>query len=295
MINPVDNLEKKFVAVNGVQLCYFETGEQFRVNGTILLIHATGFHARCWDRTIQLLSDRHVVAIDMRGHGRSDKVGPFTWDVFGVDVAEFVSILDLDNVVAAGHSFGGHSVCQALATVEDRFQRALLIDPVVLAPENYARPDTHRHVRLNDEDEHPVARRRNHFDSVQAMYDNYHGKGSFASWREDVLWDYCRFGCLVDDEGVTLACPPKVEAAIYQGSSGCDIYTLIGDIKIPITILRAELRDRTPGVMDFSGSPTWPLLASRFEQGTDVYLPHLTHFIPMQEPEVIAQYLLAAD
>ena len=291
MNNPVDNLEEKSVRVNGVKLCYFETGEQFRADGTILLIHATGFHARCWDRTIELLSGRHVIAIDMRGHGRSDKVGPFTWDVFGVDVADFVSILDLVHVVAAGHSFGGHSLCQAVSKVGDRFQRILLVDPVILPPENYAQPETHRHAMLNEQDEHPVARRRNHFDSAQAMYDNYHGKGSFASWRDDVLWDYCRFGCLVVDEGVTLACPPKVEAAIYQGSSGCDIHKLIGDIKIPVTILRAELRERKPGVMDFSGSPTWPSLASRFEQGTDVYLPHLTHFIPMQDPKIIAQYL----
>ena len=294
MDNPVDNLVKKFIRVNGVQLCYFETGEQFRADGTILLIHATGFHARCWDRTIQLLGGRHVVAIDMRGHGRSDKIGPFTWDVFGADVEAFVAILDLDNVVAAGHSFGGHSLCLAVSKVGDRFQRALLVDPVILSPEKYARPEALRHAWLNDQDEHPVARRRNHFESIQTMYDNYHGKGSFASWRKDALWDYCQFGCLESDEGVTLACPPKIEAAIYQGSSGCDIYESIRDIKIPVTILRAKLRQNKPGVMDFRGSPTWPLLVSRFEQGTDVYLPHLTHFIPMQEPEVIAQYLLYA-
>jgi pimeloyl-ACP methyl ester carboxylesterase len=295
MNNPVDNLVKNFVRVNGVQLCYFETGEQFRSDGTTLLIHATGFHARCWDGAIRLLGDSHVVALDMRGHGRSDKAGPFSWDVFGADVAAFVCALDLDNIVGAGHSFGGHSLCQAASMARDRFQRLLLIDPVILSPESYTQRETQRHAWLNDQDEHPVARRRNHFESIQAMYDNYHGKGSFASWRDDALWDYCQFGCLADDGRVTLACPPKVEAAIYQGSSGCDIYALIREIKIPVTILRAKLRETAPGVMDFSASPTWPLLVSRFEQGTDVYLPHLTHFIPMQEPEIIAQNLLCAD
>lgn len=295
MNNPVDDLVQKFVGVNGVQLCYFEAGEKFKAGGTILLIHATGFHARCWDRTIHLLGYRHVVAIDLRGHGRSEKVGPFSWDVFGADLAEFVRVLNLGNIVAAGHSMGGHSLCQAASKVQDRFQRLLLVDPVILSPENYTQPKTHRHAWLNEQDEHPVARRRNHFDSEQAMFDNYHGRGSFASWREDSLRDYCQFGCLPNEKGVVLACPPQVEAEIYKGSAECDVHAMIREIKIPVTVLRAEMHEIEPGVMDFTASPTWPFLASCFAQGADVYLPHLSHFIPMQDPEFVAQHLLAAD
>jgi hypothetical protein len=45
--------------------------------------------------------------------------------------------------------------------------------------------------------------------------------------------------------------------------------------------------------MDFAASSTWERLAEEFPNGRDVYLPHLTHFIPMQEPERVAQWITA--
>ena len=44
--------------------------------------------------------------------------------------------------------------------------------------------------------------------------------------------------------------------------------------------------------MDFSGSPTWKYLSSCFFNGRDISVPHLTHFIPMQNPELTAKYIL---
>ena len=118
---------ENYVNVEGLDLCWFEWGEQFRAAGTVLLVHATGFHARCWDQTVANLGDRHVIAVDMRGHGRSSKQPPYTWDVFGRDLAAFVDALDLNEVVGAGHSMGGHSLCQATAAAPSRFQRLVLV------------------------------------------------------------------------------------------------------------------------------------------------------------------------
>ena len=46
--------------------------------------------------------------------------------------------------------------------------------------------------------------------------------------------------------------------------------------------------------MDFSTSPTWPEVAAQFPDGTDIYLPDYTHFIPMQNPELVAGYIADA-
>ena len=54
------------------------------------------------------------------------------------------------------------------------------------------------------------------------------------------------------------------------------------------SIMRARQREGERGTMDFSASPTWPELASRLPMGTDQYLPELTHFIPMQAPDLVA-------
>ena len=47
--------------------------------------------------------------------------------------------------------------------------------------------------------------------------------------------------------------------------------------------------------MDFSQSPTWEGLADAFPRGRDVYRPELTHFIPMQRPELVAAAIAAPE
>ena len=116
--------------------------------------------------------------------------------------------------------------------------------------------------------------------------------------------DYCAYGLLpaTDADGLALACPPQVEAAIYLGSAGRDIAAQVATLPHPVTVLRAPPREPEAGrdgaAMDFSRSPTWPDLAAAFPDGRDVYLPELTHFIPMQQPALVAEHirrLLAAQ
>lgn len=284
---------ENYIEVNGVRLCWFEWEPEHRSDGTTLFVHATGFHARCWNQTVKRLPDRHVIAVDMRGHGRSDKSGPFSWDVFGADVTEFVEALNLEKITGVGHSMGGHSVVQAAARHPARFEKLVLVDPVILSPEIYRQSASLHDAWLSESGEHPVARRRNHFDDARAMFDNLAGRGGYAAWQDEVLHDYCQYGLLPnpDGEGCVLACPPRVEAAIYMGSSGTDIYDQIETIDLPVTVLRARQREADRGEMDFSKSPTWEGLAERFQNGTDVYLPEMTHFIPMQDPQLVADYI----
>jgi len=123
------------VSVNGVSLTYFEWGRGSD-GDPLLLVHATGFHARCWDQVVAHLGSRRVIAIDQRGHGRSDKVEAIRWQEFGRDVAELVRRLDLQDVVGVGHSAGGHAMVEAAVLEPTRFRRLVLIDPTILAIED---------------------------------------------------------------------------------------------------------------------------------------------------------------
>lgn len=281
---------EKQIEINGAMLTIFEWGG--REEETILLVHATGFHARCWDQVVMGLGDAHVISVDMRGHGRSEKLGPYLWKGFGDDVASLVRELDLTGVTGVGHSMGGHSITRAAAECQDRFNRLVLVDPVIMAPEFYALPDV---MKNHFSDGHPVAKRRNNFADADAMYTNFEGRGSYAKWKPKALRDYCEFGLLPNESGsgYILACPPDVEASIYMGNTGCDVHDLVPRVKVPVKVLRAKQRtgDRED-MMDFSLSPTWPELASHFEQGEDIYLPELTHFMPMQDPALVARYIL---
>jgi alpha-beta hydrolase superfamily lysophospholipase len=83
-----------------VELAYFEWRRELRCReATILLTHATGFHARVWDQMIRHLGERYVIAVDQRGHGRSQKTEITHWKVFGQDLTALVRELDLRDVM----------------------------------------------------------------------------------------------------------------------------------------------------------------------------------------------------
>ena len=166
---------------------------------------------------------------------------------------------------------------------------AVALDPVMMAPEIYAAPPP-----WPKGVEHPVARRRNDWTSWQEMFEAFKTRQPYSLWRPAVLEDYCRYGLLpkANGEGFELACPPAIEASIYTGSTGTNIYALAKTIEAPVLVLRAKAPEPGPrDYRDFSASPTWAGVAGIFPHGRDVYLPELTHFIPMQEPELTAHFI----
>jgi lipase len=272
-----------------VRLCYFEWGEACAP--TVLLVHATGFHARCWDRTVAALpAGFRVIAVDMRGHGRSDKRGPYVWETFGRDLQELTEALSLRGAIGVGHSMGGHCLTQVAARVPDAFSRLLLVDPVIFDPEAYL---TNRYRGFATAEDHPVARRRNDWSSWEEMYERFRSRQPFSRWQPEVLEDYCRHGVVAKvGGGYELACPPVVEASVYLGNTETDVHELIPGLELPVVVLRARPRDPDDAqVMDFSKSPTWPGLAARFRNGRDVYLPDHSHFIPMEDPALVARFI----
>lgn len=274
-----------------VSLRYFEWGPES--GQTVLLVHATGFHARCWDQTVAALPEGYrVIAPDLRGHGGSDNRAPYLWSTFGGDLAEFCAALGIVRAIGVGHSMGGHCVTQVAAGAPGTFSRLVLVDPVILDPAFYGTDRMPQPARVED---HPVAQRRNRWASWEEMYERFAERHPFSLWQPRVLEDYCRYGVVpaADGNGFELACPPSVEASIYMGNARTDVHALIPGIEVPVVVLRAPPREPGDiGRLDFSKSPTWPALAAEFPRGRDVYLPHLTHFIPMQAPELVARFIV---
>ncbi len=74
------------VRLNDCELAYFERHPELRGRGpTLFFVHATGFHARVWDQIIARLPHTHSIALDQRGHGRSEKRPITHWRVLGED------------------------------------------------------------------------------------------------------------------------------------------------------------------------------------------------------------------
>jgi pimeloyl-ACP methyl ester carboxylesterase len=275
---------QKQQSIGDIDLAYFEWGQAEAGKPTLLFIHATGFHARCWDQVIAQLGDVHAIAVDQRGHGRSGKAGDINWPQFGNDMKAFVRALDLKQIIGIGHSIGGHVMSQTAADQGERFLSLLLVDPVIMPPKIYA-------MDLDLGDEHPVSRRKRHFDSVDEMLNRFESREPYSLWDKQVLHDFCEYGLLPDGDGFTLACPPEVEAQIYLRSMNHDIYDLLPTITQPVLVLRAKQENGDEPTFDLGASPTYSRLAEHYPNAEDHHFPDLTHFIPMQRPAMVADYI----
>jgi lipase len=277
-------VKHRFAAPAG-DLCWFEWGEAGQ-GPTLLLLHATGFHARCWDAVLAALPETaHVAALDLPGHGRSYRPESLAdWTATADAVQAFLDWLDRP-VFAIGHSMGGCIAARLAAVRPDLVTQALLIDPVIMPRDYYAQADGQA---VFDPVSHPVARRRNQWDSAEQMIARFAGRAPYASWRPDVLADYCRHGLLPAQDGTfELACPPLLEASAYAGSAAADPWSVLADVQCPVTVVRAKGGERS-GAIDFSISPTDPDLAKAFAHGNDLHWPEHSHFIPMEVPDRVA-------
>jgi len=279
----------------GVTLAAFEWHPELRGRGpTLVFTHATGFHARCWDEVIRRLGARHVIAVDQRGHGRSDK-NPFeSWQTFGLDLLALLTALDVDHAVGIGHSMGGHATVLAAAAEPVLFDRLVLIDPVIMAPHYYRDHDPIPGKR--GAGEHPTIRRRNRFASVEAMIERFADRTPYSLFTRRALRDYCRYGLLPapDGDGLVLACPPQFEASVYVSArSNPGIYESVRRVTAPVTLIRAMQPRSAADLADFAYSPTYPQLAGEFRSAVDHYLPERTHFLPMQDPDKTVELIAA--
>jgi lipase len=250
----------------------------------LVFAHATGFHGRCWDQVIRRFPDRHCLAPEARGHGRSAKPDPpYHWRPFGLDLAEIAGQLGVSAAVGIGHSMGGHTVTAVAASRPATFQALLLVDPTIRTPETYGTEPL---------DASFIRKRRAHWSSPAEMFESYRRRAPFDRWHSEVLWDYCNFGLLPQDGAFVLACAPDVEASIYECSKEqeANLLPVFSSISIPVTVLRAGFADR-PLFATSGPSPTDPLLASHFPCGRDVLLPEHAHLIPMEAPELVAEHI----
>jgi pimeloyl-ACP methyl ester carboxylesterase len=271
-----------FVHVNGVDLALWERPG---TEPTILFCHATGFHARCWDQVIARVPGRRCLAIDMRGHGRSGKPAPpYRWRSFGEDLSEVVRVIGLRGALAVGHSMGGHAAVLATANVPEAFAGLLLLDPVLLTRGYYSDEPRPAHF---------ARKRHNTWTSWQEMFERFRERPPFAQWDAAVLRDYCEFGLLPapDGNGFVLACPPEVEASVYEhtSESDADIYGEASRVDVPVEVIRsARQMGREPTPLDMGASPTAPDLASHFKRGRDLKTEY-SHFLPMEAPAFVAE------
>jgi lipase len=269
--------------VNGVELAVYEWPGAGR---PVLFCHATGFHARIWDQVIahfrELGCENRCIAFDARGHGRSGKPAPpYHWRDLGADMAALAEALGMESAVGVGHSLGGHSVTLAAALRPDAFGALVLLDPVIRPASDYTGRWDQSHI---------VRKRRNQWTSPEEMFQRFENRPPFASWDRRVLRDYCDYALRANGDGLVLACPPEIEASIYEHSRVLEsnIYAEIARLQVPVHVVRGGFDDEAHFMAKTLTSPD---LAASFARGRDTLLAEHSHFIPMEAPALTARFI----
>lgn len=107
----------------------------------VILLHSLGETSGTW-RTLGLaLSDRHhVIAPDLRGHGRSTHADDDSVELMSQDVLGFIDLLQLDRVALIGHSLGAMLAYVLAPSVPTRIGAMVLEEPPPPVPPRTARP-----------------------------------------------------------------------------------------------------------------------------------------------------------
>ena len=120
--------QDKFFDAGGVRLRYVEQG----TGEPVVLVHGFTNTAEIWSATgiMQDLSrNYHVIAFDMRGHGKSAKPhDPAKYGrEMGLDVVRLLDHLGIRRAHVVGYSLGGHITSQLMTLRPERFLSATLI------------------------------------------------------------------------------------------------------------------------------------------------------------------------
>ena len=253
---------------------------------TVIFCHAGSLHGRCYDHIIEsALKGFHVIALDLRGHGRSQKHPPpyhFRW--IGEDVFYFIEAMKLSKecLIGIGHSLGGYALTWAAAISPVRlFRSLLLVDPGIIPRSIYGIGDK----RVESLDY--ILRRKSQWNSVEEMIERMEKRLPFSQWPNELVRKYCVYAI---DENCRLQCTPEGEHSMYQSGldSDSNIFPIIEQsthiYEIPIHFVLSEL-DYVVG--QFDTSPTPPTIIEWFPKGKLTRLKNVRHFFPMDKPQVM--------
>lgn len=271
---------------DGVQIAVHDLGGS---GPTLILGHATGYCGSSWEPVVVALREHfRCIAPDCRAHGASGRPARdgFSWPVLGSDVLAVVDALSLGDtpLFGAGHSAGATGVALAEVQRPGTFDGLWCFEPVLFPPRAM-------HDDENEEMSNPMAaaarKRRSSFADREEASRHYEGREPFARFAPSALAAF--LGCgLVDDEsgaGLRLACRPEDEARFYEMGGFEETWMAVEYLGCPVTFATGD----QPGAF---GPAHAELLAGRIPYGQAEVLRDLSHFGPLEAPEVVARSIL---
>ena len=245
---------------------------------TIVFCHATGFHGRYWDPICaQLCNDFHCVSLDFRGHGNSSvPLGTsMNWVGMAEDLLCVVDHLNLDPVLAVGHSMGASSILLAEQIQPSTFKTAWLFEPIVISPSTFTEKNSKGGSLAAS-----ARKRKEIFASRSEAYERYASRPPFSQVDPDALWAYVNYGFSDHAEGVILKCRGEIEAQVFE-SSLTTIHENLASVQTTVTVAAGGDKEGPAQIA--------PVVARELPNGRFESFVEFTHFAPMENPNFIAR------
>lgn len=277
-------------SIDGVRIVMHELGGTTPHGGSpMLLAHATGFHAHCWEPVARVLSERHrVVAFDHRGFGDAQSVDPATieWTSYGDDALaaarHLSSRCDGAPVWGVGHSMGGASLVMAAMREPSLFRGLFVYEPIIFPP-----PDPATGARPESPLPAGARKRRSRFPDFAGALENFASKPPMNTFDPVAREAYVRHGFRPTPEGdIELKCLPEHEARTYETGASSGAWDHLGDLAVPVWVMSG-------GVAPYQPSTFAHLVAERIPGATFVRWDEMGHFGPLEHPRAVAEYVAA--
>ncbi|MCA9917106.1 MAG: alpha/beta hydrolase [Anaerolineales bacterium] len=122
----------KFTQTNDINLHYLERpGEE----PTLILLHGLSANAHFFDGLAASSLPNRLLAVDLRGRGQSDKPETgYEMAEHATDILGLMDDLGLDQVILAGHSYGGLLTCYLAANFPERVSKCIVMDSGFMHP-----------------------------------------------------------------------------------------------------------------------------------------------------------------
>ncbi len=262
----------------------------------LVFLHANGFNAQSYRRILSEL-DVHAVAFDMRGHGQSrdmpQNLRMKNWHVFRDDCVEFFDHYAGDMtdglITLAGHSFGAVSGILAAPHLKGRLAGYVGFDPVsvpMMFRLTSALPGGRAYMKRRVPIARNAGRRKSVFESPEAAFERYQGRGAFRGVPDEVLKDYIAGGLIERADGHwELACRPDWEQTIFV-AQWHNLFKAARSLPKNSKIIYAGGR---PPV---STKGTRAAVQTAQPEGEVVFHATLGHLFPLQDPDMATRILL---
>jgi pimeloyl-ACP methyl ester carboxylesterase len=206
----------------------------------LLAVHGITANGRSWDTVAAHLPERRLIAPDLRGRGRSNRLpGPYGLRTHAADLGDVVDADGGGARTVLGHSMGAFAAVALAAARPDLVERLVLVDggfPLALPPDAASVDDLDLGVLLG-----PAAQRlAMEFADAEAYLDFWRAHPAFVRDWSPAVETYARYD--LDGEAPRRRASAVAAAMLEDGAElyGPDWYLeALRSLRMPVTVLRA--------------------------------------------------------